>query len=177
MPKSADRGSVATACEKLPIVAEANAENSRFAPERAFGPLHRFGNLCDRCSSFRMRFEFLDVFFRPRTAMRCRLLSRTSLTRGANRPFGRLARVDPAVPPSSRKPRPRSERPGRAVRPSALSRRVCPHASQQLCWSRPVAPRPPYALIRAMVSFHCAGDGRQAAYVNATELARETEGT
>ena len=60
--------------ENLAIVAEANAENSRFAPERTFGPLHRFGNLCDRCSSFRMRFEFLDVFFRPRTAMRGRLL-------------------------------------------------------------------------------------------------------
>jgi len=40
----------------------------------ALGPLHRLGDLCDRCSSFRMRFEFLNVFFRPRTAMRGRLL-------------------------------------------------------------------------------------------------------
>ncbi len=48
----------------------------RFAPESAFGPLHRFGDLCDRCSSFRMRFEFFNIFFRPRTAMRCRFLRR-----------------------------------------------------------------------------------------------------
>jgi hypothetical protein len=42
-------------------VAEANTENSRFAPERTFCPLHRFGDLRDWCSSFRMRFEFLVV--------------------------------------------------------------------------------------------------------------------
>jgi hypothetical protein len=62
--------------ENLAIVAEANAENSRFAPERALCPLHRFGDVRDWCSSFRMRFEFLDFFLRPRTAMRCRLLRR-----------------------------------------------------------------------------------------------------
>ena len=38
-------------------------------PQSALGPLHRLGHLCDRCASFRMRFEFLDVLFRPRTAM------------------------------------------------------------------------------------------------------------
>jgi hypothetical protein len=75
-PKVADRGWVATASEKLPIVAQANTENSRFTPESAFCPLHRFGDLRDWCSSFRMRFEFLNVFFRPRTAMRCRFLRR-----------------------------------------------------------------------------------------------------
>jgi hypothetical protein len=57
-------------------MAEANTENSRFAPERAFGPLHRLGDLRDWCSGLRMRFEFLDVFLRPRAAMRCRLLCR-----------------------------------------------------------------------------------------------------
>jgi hypothetical protein len=71
-PKIADRGSVATASEKLPIGAEANTENSRIAPERTFCPLLRFGDLRDWCSSSRMRFVFLDVFFRPRTAMHCR---------------------------------------------------------------------------------------------------------
>jgi hypothetical protein len=69
-PLSSDRDrkalvdvSIANASENLPIVSEANTENSRFAPERAFGPLHRFGDLRDRYSSFRMRFDFLDVFF------------------------------------------------------------------------------------------------------------------
>ena len=59
---------------RLPIVAEANAEDSRFASESTFRPLHRFGDLRDRCSGLRMGFEFLNVFFRPRTAMRCRFL-------------------------------------------------------------------------------------------------------
>ena len=68
--------SVATDSEKLPIVAEANAKDSRFAPESAFCPLHRLGDLRDWCSSFRMRFEFLNVFLRPRTAMRGRFLRR-----------------------------------------------------------------------------------------------------
>jgi hypothetical protein len=68
--------SVATAFEKLPIVAEANAEDSRFPSESAFCPLHRFGDLRDWCSGFRIGFEFLNVFLRPRTAMRCRLLGR-----------------------------------------------------------------------------------------------------
>jgi hypothetical protein len=36
--------SVAKDSEKLPIMAEANAEDSRFAPECAFCPPHRFGD-------------------------------------------------------------------------------------------------------------------------------------
>jgi hypothetical protein len=46
---------ISTDLRSLPIVAEANTENSRFAPESAFRPLHRFGDLCDRCSRLRMR--------------------------------------------------------------------------------------------------------------------------
>jgi hypothetical protein len=52
-----------TVAENLAIVAEANAKNPRFAPESAFRSLHRFGDLCDWRSSFRMRFEFLNVLF------------------------------------------------------------------------------------------------------------------
>ena len=68
--------SVATASEKLPIVAETDTKDSRFPSESAFRSFHRFGDLRDWCSSFRMPFEFLNVFLRPRTAMRCRFLRR-----------------------------------------------------------------------------------------------------
>ena len=68
--------SVASASEKLPIVAETDTKDSRFPSESAFRSLHRFRDLRDWCSSFRMRFEFLNVFLRPRTAMRCCLLHR-----------------------------------------------------------------------------------------------------
>src|SRR5258708_40049740 len=62
--------------ENLPIVAEADTDDSCFPSESAFGSLHRFGDLCDRCSSLRVRFEFFHVLFRPGTAMRCLFLRR-----------------------------------------------------------------------------------------------------
>jgi hypothetical protein len=62
--------------DRLAIVTEADTKDSRFPSESAFCSLHRFGDLRDWCSSFRMRFEFLNVFLRPRTAMRCRFLRR-----------------------------------------------------------------------------------------------------
>jgi hypothetical protein len=49
--------------EELPIVAEANADDSGFPSESTFGSLHRFGDLCDRCPSLRVRFELLHVLF------------------------------------------------------------------------------------------------------------------
>src|SRR5580700_2509118 len=55
--------------------------------------------------------------------------------------------------PSSRKTRPRLERLVHVAQPTALSRRVCPHGLQQLCWSWPVALWPPDALVRALSSF------------------------
>jgi hypothetical protein len=62
--------------DRLAIVAETDTKDSRFPSESAFCSIHRFGDLSDWCSSFRMRFEFLNVFLRPRTAMRCRFLRR-----------------------------------------------------------------------------------------------------
>ena len=49
--------SVATASEKLPIVAEANFENSCFPSESAFCPLHRFWDGCSarNCNMARTR--------------------------------------------------------------------------------------------------------------------------
>jgi hypothetical protein len=93
--------------------------------KRAFCSLHCFGDLSDWRSSLRMLFELLHLFFRPRTAIR------QSDLRGQRQIFfGFLTRVGPAVPPSSQKIRPRSECPGHAGQPSALSQRVCPHARQ-----------------------------------------------
>jgi hypothetical protein len=60
----------------LAIVAKTDTKDSRFPSESASCPLHRFGDVRDWCSSFRMRFEFLNVFLRPRTAMRGRFLRR-----------------------------------------------------------------------------------------------------
>ena len=65
-----------TAGETLTIVAEANTKDPRFTPESAFGSLHRFGDLGDWRSGLRMRFELLDLFFRPRTAMHGAFLRR-----------------------------------------------------------------------------------------------------
>ena len=62
--------------DRLAIVAKTDTKDSRFPSESAFCSLHRFGDLRDWCSSFRMRFEFLNVFLRPRTAMRGRFLRR-----------------------------------------------------------------------------------------------------
>jgi hypothetical protein len=55
---------------------EADTDDSCFPSESAFGSLHRLGDLCDRCSSLRVRFEFFHVLFRPGTAMRCLFLRR-----------------------------------------------------------------------------------------------------
>jgi hypothetical protein len=126
-----------------------------------------------------MRFEFLDVFLRSR--LRCAVaflspppiplmpvrLKRHSVIasrvrkgrhpRGsfgqAKYSFGRSVKGGLRAQPSLRKTRPRSERLGRVAQPTALSRRVCPHVRQRLCWSWPVVLWPPEALVRAMSSF------------------------
>ena len=49
------------ALNRLPLVAEADAECQRLLPERAFGPLHHLGDLGHRGLGLRVLLQQLDV--------------------------------------------------------------------------------------------------------------------
>jgi len=189
--------------DRLAIVAETNTKDSRFPSESAFCPLHRFGDVRDWCSSFRMRFEFLNVFLRPRTAMRCRLLrheqsprytcpegrkvawlrlprktaSSTSLTCADRAKYSFVARLESAQ--QLRLLRGKfglgQNAPGMQLGQPLYSSEYVFVPARRLAGRGLLLGGPlMHWFGRCLRSIH-AGDGRQAAYINAAELARESE--